>query len=275
MRCTLAVLIVAAAAPVAAQSRDPLAFLRPVTAPEDLQLEAYRDPPAHPVRLGEVHSASFLTESQAMPFGQVLGPVIPPAVRSTQHAEAVLPGSLIAVVPPAGGAYHRGDTVVIALVIPGPKEWGDIIMPTGLARIGDQTPRQTLATVISMFGPIRGGQVALPMTPASDPGRVTPTAVTGPTGEVITGSEPRELRQVGNQIFINVGRVAGIRIGDVIQVRRRASPRQNTSDTIDDLMAVGQVVYVGEKASTIKLVRVLDPTIRPGTPVVRVSTLPA
>ncbi|HEY4321831.1 MAG TPA: hypothetical protein VGM77_11725 [Gemmatimonadales bacterium] len=274
MRYCFAFFALAAAAPLAGQSPDPLAFLRPAAAPDDPILEAYRSQPYAPVRSGEVRSASFLTESQALPFGQVLGPVDPPVVHATQSGEAVLSGALIGVVAPAGGAYHRGDTVILAENVAGPKEWGTIVIPTGLALIGDQTPRQSVARIIAVFGPIRDGQVSLPLPPVLNPGRVTPTAVSGPAGTVISGAEPRELQQSGGEMFISMGRAAGIRIGDFIQVRRRAEKRDHTSDTIDDLMAVGQVVHVGEKASTIKLTRVIDPSIRPGTPVVRVATLP-
>ncbi|MES1259832.1 MAG: hypothetical protein ABUL71_04490, partial [Gemmatimonadota bacterium] len=87
--------------------------------------------------------------------------------------------------------------------------------------------------------------------------------------------EPRDVAQVGEVLFINMGRAAGMRVGDFVEIRRHAGPRLNGADTVDDLMAVAQVVHVGEKSSTIKLTRVIDPGIRSGTPVVRVATLPS
>ena len=159
---------------------------------------------------------------------------------------------------------------------PQPRGWGDIVVPTGLARIGDRSPRQTLATVIAMYGPIRGGsQVVLPLEPVADPGDVQPVAIAGPSGEVIMSREPRDVSQAGEVLFINIGRAAGMRVGDFVELRRHAGPRLNGADTIDDVMAVAQVVHVGEKSSTIKLTRVIDPNLRAGTPVVRVATLPS
>ena len=274
MRSSFTLLLLAAAAPLAAQRTDPLAFLHKGGETSDLAFIAYRDQPYVPIRPGELRSASFLTEMRAMPFGRVLGPVQPAVVHSAQSPETALLGAEIAVQPPEGASYQRGDTVVLALRVPGPRGWGDIILPTGLARIGDRSPRQTVATVIAMFGAIRDGQVTLPLEPAMNPGNLQPVAISGPSGEVIVGQEVRELQQPAGRLFINMGRGAGMRIGDFVQLRRRPEVRQNEADTIDDVMAIGQVVHVGERSSTIKLVRVIDANIHAGTPVVRISTLP-
>jgi hypothetical protein len=240
-------------------------------APLVAQGPAYR-----PVRPGDVRSAGFLTEQGHVAFGRLLGPVDPQLVHSAETPEVVFPGTVVAVQPPEGGTYQRGDTVLLALVVPGPAGWGSIVIPTGLAQVGDRTPRQTLATVIAMFGPIRGGgQVVLPIEPLANPGEVQPVPSAGPSGELITSREPRDVSQTGEVFFINIGRTAGMRIGDFVEIRRHAGPRPNAADTIDDLMAVGQVVHVGEKHSSIKLTRVIDPNLRAGTPVVRITTLPS
>lgn len=274
MRFTLAVLVVVGALPLAAQNPDPLAFLRRTNDQDDIAFINYRNQPYAPMRSGELRASSFLTEMRAMPFGEVLGPVDPPVVRATQSAEAALSGTVIAVRPPEGAAYQRGDTVVLATVSPGPRGFGDIVIPTGLARIGDHTSRQTLATVLVMYGPIRYGQVVMPLEPVTNPGKVQPVAISGPTGELIASEEPRELLQVGGRVFVDMGRSAGLRVGDFVQIHRRGAPRINAADTIDDLMATGQVVHTGEKSSTIRLTRIIDPAVRPGAVVVRTATLP-
>ncbi len=266
--------LVLVAGPVVAQSDDPLAYLQRDANPMDTAFSAYRTTPYQAVRLGEVRSAGFLTEQRDLPFGQVLGTVDPEQVHATQSREVVLAGSMIAVVPPNGAAYQAGDTIVLARRIPGPDGWGDIVVPTGLARVGDHTPRQTLARVISMYGAIRAGDVALPLESAPVASGAAPADVSGPRGTVIVSEQPHELAQVGTVMFIDMGRAAGMRVGDFVQLRRRPATRLDAPDTIDELMAVGQVVHVGDKSSTIKLTRVIDPTIPPGTPVVRTATLP-
>ncbi len=275
MRSTLALLTLVAALPLAAQQNEPLAFLRPAPYAADRAVQTYRDAVAYqPVRPGEVRSAAFLTEMRSMPFGQVLGPVAPPVMHNTESSETALPGAIIAVLPPPGASYQRGDTVMLARLVPAPMGWGSIVVPTGLARIGDHTPRQTMATIIATYGQVILGQVVLPLEPFTNPGTVQPVPIDGPTGAVITGSETRELEQVGGTLFINIGRGAGVRVGDFFQVRRHAEARLNAADTNDDVMALAQIIRVGEKSSTIRLVKVMDPDIRAGAPVVRIATLP-
>ncbi|HEY3935130.1 MAG TPA: hypothetical protein VGL65_11010 [Gemmatimonadales bacterium] len=274
MRFTLVALTVVLVPPLAAQGNDPLAFLRRRPETVDLTFSEYRDQPYTPVRTGEVQSATFLTDGMTMPFGAVLGPVVPPQIHATELGELAFAGAVIAVRPPAGAKYQRGDTVLLADIVPGPKGWGDIVIPTGLARIGDSSPRQTLATVLANYGSIHSGEVTLPLMPFTNPGRVAPVAISGPSAEVIAGSETRELEQVGSNLFVTLGKGSGIKIGDFVEVRRRPGPQPDNADAIDDLMAVAQVIHVGEKSATIRLTRVLDGDIRPGTPVVRIATLP-
>ncbi|MGH7583294.1 MAG: hypothetical protein ACREL5_08735 [Gemmatimonadales bacterium] len=272
MRIPLTLLaVVAAAAPLAAQGNDPLAFLRRGTG--DVVIGPPPAPTYKPVRTGELQAASFLTEMRDMPFGRLLGPVDPSLVRTAETTDLAMIGTVVAVAPPSGTSYQRGDTVVLALRLPGPKGWGEIVRPTGLARIGDQSPRQTLATVIAVYGPIRDGQVVFPLQPVTNPGTVQPVPANGPSGEIIAGAEPRELEQSGSLMFTTLGSGAGVRIGDFVEIRRRPQQRPHLSDTIDDIMAVGQVVHLGDKSSTVKLIRVIDPDIRAGTPVVRSATL--
>jgi hypothetical protein len=71
-----------------------------------------------------------------------------------------------------------------------------------------------------------------------------------------------------------MGRDDGIRLGDFVQVRRRPGPRTNAADSVDELMATAQVVHVGPRSSTIRVIEVISPEVQAGAPVVRVATLP-
>jgi hypothetical protein len=266
MRSTLIVLAMVAAAPLAAQPQDPGGSQADVVG-------SYRPDPYRALRPGELRSAAFLTEMRAMPYGQVLGPVAPPAVVFAQSPEMVLLGSTIAVRPPSGAAYQRGDTVVLAVTSPGPKGWGDLVLPTGLARIGTSTPRQTEAVVIALYGPVRAGQVTLPMSPTPKIGEAQPVKIDGPTGSFLFGREPSELHQQGSELFIDLGRTTGVRLGDYIEFRRRSTPRPGSADTVDEGLAVGQIVSLGEKSSTVRLFRIKDPSFPAGSPVLRIATL--
>ncbi len=268
MRSTLTVLALLAAAPLGAQVSAPMTPRMSATSSSD------RSDVFAPLRPGELHSAAFLTEMQPMPYGRVLGPVSQAAVVAHQSAEMVMVGRTIGLLPPAGAAYQRGDTVVLAAVTPAARGWGEMVVPTGLALVGASTPRQTEALVIASYGPIRAGQVTLPMGPTPTANNSDPVKADGPTGNFLFGEEQGNPRQLGSQLFIDIGSNAGLRLGDYIEFRGHPGPRLNGADTIDKGLAIGQVVHLGAKSSTVRLYRISDPTIVMGTPAVRVATLP-
>ncbi len=189
-----------------------------------------------------------------MSYGQVLGPVALPAVAARQSPEMASVGSTIGIRPPMGVAYQRGDTVVLAVVMPGPKGWGEMVLPTGLAQVGNSNPRQTEAVVIAVYSTIYAGQVTLPLSPLPDLGTAQPVKADGPTGSYLFGRESGDLHQQGSEVFVDLGRPNGIRLGDFIEFRRRAVPRPEEADLIDEELATGQVVNVGEKSSTVRTV---------------------
>jgi hypothetical protein len=272
MRSCFSLALVILATPLAAQ--DPLAFLRPHEVAPDAALVLYKEQPYRPIRVDEARAAGFLTEGRILPFGKVLGPVTPAQVRSTSTGALAMTGMVIGIRAPEGATYQAGDTVILATVKQGPKGWGDIVVPTGLARVDKIGERQSLATVIATYGAIRDGQVTLPLEPVKDPGKVQPVAATGPSGTIISSQAPRELQQPSGILFIDLGRETGVRPGDFLEIRRRVVRRQNASDTIEEVMATAQVLRVNDHSSTIKLLRVIDPGIAPGPSVVRIATLP-
>lgn len=264
------------AVPLAGQDRPALPFLMPVepTATEEA-VAFYDNQPYVPVRRGEVLSAGFLSDGVALAFGRVLGPTRPPQVAVVAPGAEMTRGAVIAIRAPAGGTYLPGDTVVFAVQRPAPKGWGQIIVPTGLARVVSGNSRQTHVTLLTIFGPVRQGQLVYPLAPFVDPGEVAFTGVVnGARGTVIGYRDRRDLAQPGSHLFVDIGAAHGVRLGDFIQVRRAVESRRGAADTIDEPMGLGQVVHVGARSSTMRLVRVTAPDIAPGTTVVRVASLP-
>lgn len=265
-------------APLGAQDRAPGAYpflVQPEPTATEEALAFYDSQPYVPIRRGEVYAAGFLTEDRMVPFGRLLGPTRPPQIAARAPGAEMTGRAVLAIEAPDGVRYQPGDTVVFAVRYPAPKGWGDIVIPTGLARVGATTPRQVLVTLLTMYGPIRRGQYVYPLAPFADRGEVVPAAVVnGARGTVLGYRDRRELAIPGSHIFIDIGAANGVRLGDFIQVRRAVHTRLNAADTIDEPMALGQVVHVGVSSSTVRLTRVSSPDIHAGTPVVRVGTLP-
>lgn len=282
MRATLLLVTgVILTAPLAGQDQHPPPstdgtpfFLRREVPPEEA-LRAYTDKPYRPIRPAEARAAGFLTEQRELAMGSALGPTAPPQVKAFGSTAVTQVGSLFAVRPPVGGTYRPGDTLSVATRRAGPKGWGEVIQPTGVVVVVEVTPRQTVTEVVKIFGPMRAGQVVLPVVAVSQPGEVTPVATdAGPSGAVIGAAEMRELIIPGGHLFIDLGADDGIRSGDFVAVRRPVTARVNAADTVEETMATGQVVHVNGASSTVKLINVLSPDIPPGTPVVRIATLP-
>lgn len=276
MRAISVMLLVALATPpLVAQGDTTLAFLRPAGKTAQDALRAYKERTYEPIRISEVRAAGFLTEGALMPFGRSLGAVTPQMVATAGNTAAMMVGSRFAVQPPEGGRYAVGDTLLVGTSHPGPRPWGDAIVPTGMVRVIEVTERQTITEVVTIYGPMRSGQVVYPAEPVASPGRVEPVATPdGPAGIVLAPRTPRELQMPGGLVFTDLGRDDGMRLGDFVQVRRRPGPRINAADSVDELMATAQVVHVGPRSSTIRIIEVISPEVQPGAPVVRVATLP-
>ncbi len=238
-------------------------------------LRTYREQPYRPLRPGEFFSAGFLTEDQTLPFGRVLGAVTPEQIRNLTERGTVMLGTTIAIRPPEGAQYAVNDSLMICETFQGPKGYGDIVYPTGMARVTGQNDGQAIAIVVSVYGAIRNGQFALPAEKFVPGGNSRAQPVTnGVTGTILGQREPRELKHPQDFIFISVGKADGVARGDIFEVRRDAHARVGAADTMDELMATLQVVHVRDHSSTAKIINVVSPDIAPGTRVVQVAKLP-
>jgi LysM repeat protein len=238
-------------------------------------LRAYVDQPYQPLRAGEFYSAGFLTEERDLPYGIMLGTVTPQQIRNLSERAAVTLFSEVAVQAPSGATYAVGDSLLVIVRELGFEGYGQIIVPTGMIRITGQSQNQYLGVVVAVYGAMRNGQQTI-VAERFQPGpkvRAVPTA-DSLSGAVIGARELRELKHPQNHVFINVGKSQGVMPGDVFQIRRIPGPRVGAPDTIDELMASGQVVRVGERHATLLITDVVSPDIPPGMRVVRVASLP-
>ena len=238
-------------------------------------LRAYVDQPYQPLRAGEFYSAGFLTEERELPYGIMLGTVTPQQIRNLTERAAVTLFSEVAVRAPDGATYAVGDSLLVVVREVGFEGYGQIVVPVGMIRITGQTSNQYLGEVVAVYGAMRNGQQTIPAERFQPGPKVRAVATTDSlSGAVIGARELRELKHPQNHVFINLGRAQGVMPGDVFQVRRVPGPRTGAPDTIDELMASGQVVRVGERHATLLLTGVVSPDIPPGMRVVRVASLP-
>lgn len=239
-------------------------------------LRTYREQPYQPLRKGEFFSAGYLTEGQALSFGRLLGTVTPQQIRNLSERATATIYTQVAIAPPEGAQYQVGDMLLIVQTSDGPADFGDIVVPTGMVRVTETTGKQAVASVVSVYGPIRNGQLTIPAEPFTEGGSTRAQPVeNGLTGAILGQREARELKHPQGFLFIDKGKRDGVARGDMFEVRRDVRPRVGASDTVDELMAVLQVVHVRDRSATVKILNVISPDIPPGTRIKLVGKLPS
>jgi len=238
--------------------------------------KSYREVKFHPLRAGEFFSAGFLTEGDTLPYGRLLGPVTPEQIESVRARAAVQINTRIAVAPPAGGSYAAGDTLIVVDRRDGPVGYGQIVVPTGMIRISGKNGDQDVGDVIAVYGPIRDGQAILPAEKFADPGAAEYTKVTGGVeGHVLVPRDLVELRHPQHVLFIDIGKNDGVKPGDLFEARRTPGPQPRAeADAVDELMVTLQVVHVGNRTATVKVINVVSPDVPIGTRIRQVAKLP-
>jgi LysM repeat protein len=238
-------------------------------------LRAYTEQTYRPLRRSEFYSSGFLTEGQALPFGTLLGPVTPSQIKSFSNRDVPTLYTTVGIAPPAGGSYQVGDSLLLAQVGGEIEGYGEMVVPVGLARVTEAVDGRYLATVIAVYGSIRKGQQVLPpgrFMPA-DSVRAKPVA-DGVRGRLLGGKGRQELKAPQMVVFIDKGRQDGVAPGDLFEARRRPRRLADGALRVDEVMAEFQIVRVGERTATARVINVLSPDLPPGTEVRQVAKLP-
>jgi hypothetical protein len=239
-------------------------------------LRAYTNQPYRALRRSEFYSSGFLTENQSLPFGRVLGPVMPQQIRASSVNASALPYALVAIEAPRGAAYQIGDTLLVASLGTELGSQGNVVMPTGLAQIVDTVQGRYVGSIVATYGPIRLGQRVLPaekFTPSGD--RHAVAVSQGVRATFLGGPARQDLKTPQMVVFLDKGRADGVAPGDMFEIRRRAERLADGRQLINDVMATLQVVHVRDHTATARVLNVLSPDITPGADAFQVAKLPS
>lgn len=239
-------------------------------------LRAYTHQPYRALRQSEFYSSGFLTENQNLPFGKVLGPTMPQQIVANSANASALPYSTIAVEAPHGATYQIGDTLLVLRLGPEIRSQGDVVVPTGLARVVDTVQGRYVASIIATYGPIRNGQHVLPAEKFTPPGESHAVPVTeGVHATFLGGNGRQDMKAPQMVVFLDKGREDGVAPGDLFEIRRRAERLPDGRQLINDVMATLQIVHVRDHTATGRLLNILSPDIPPGTDALQVAKLPS
>jgi hypothetical protein len=238
-------------------------------------LRAYTQQPYRALRRSEFYSSGFLTENQKLPLGKVLGPVTPPQIRAMARNTNAMPYAIIAVSAPKGASYQVGDSLLVVQIGREIDNFGDVVLPSGIAQVVDTASGHYLASVLAVYGPIRGGQSVLPLEKFGQPGGARATPVSnGVRATLLGGSGRQDLKAPQMVVFLDKGRKDGVSPGDLFEIRRQPERLNDGSIRIDDVMSTLQVVHVRERTATARLLNVISPDIAPGNEARQVAKLP-
>ncbi len=259
--------------PPPVEEAGPTVFTRttPVAAPERvvpmLAEESYRA-----VRKGDFYAAGFLTEEDELPWAEVRGRAERGGGPDRIGGRTAFPFGRIVIVAPQGAAYHVGDTVFTAQVGRDVPRWGDVVVPTGLARVEHVSGREVVAELFTVFSRVTPNQVAMPIEPFRNPGESRPASVDGGLeGSIITVRDRHPLPNQQDIVFIDIGREAGVVPGDLFEVVRA----DVVADAPPERIAVLQVVHVRERSASAMLLQIMAPGTRDGSRVRLIGKMPS
>jgi LysM repeat protein len=239
-------------------------------------IRAYTNQPYRALRQSEFYSSGFLTEGQKLPFGRVLGRVTPIQIGASDLRPNALLHTSITVSPPKGASYQTGDSLIIARLGPEIRGYGRVVIPTGLARITDVTEGRTVASVVALYRDVQTGDQLLPVETFVPAGERRAAAVAdGVQARVLGG--PRSQVLVGPQdvIFLDKGRRDGVAPGDIFEARRTAGTRQDGAPVVPEVMLTMQVVHVGDRHATARVLSVNSPSLPERTEARQIAKLPS
>ena len=239
-------------------------------------LRAYAHQPYRPLRAGEFYAAGFLTEQERLPWGTVVGGTAVPAITRLSDRTTASSFDEISIKAPGRASYHVGDSLLIARIDRAIQfgDWGEVVVPLGIARVTSVDREQVLARVVDVFGRIHEGQLAMPLEPFKDPGQVRPTPVEqGLVGRLIAGRDARVIAGAQQFFFVDKGRTDGVVPGDVFEVYRPASGALGEGS--EQVRAVLMIVHTREHSATGLVLQIAHPGLTPGMPVRLTKKMPS
>ncbi|HEU4829903.1 MAG TPA: LysM peptidoglycan-binding domain-containing protein [Gemmatimonadales bacterium] len=228
------------------------------------------------LRAGEFHSSGFLTEGRDLPYGKLLGRVTPSQVSAVSVRETATLYTDVLIEAPRGTSYETGDSLLVVRLGAPMGDLGRAVLPTGLVRIKDVADGRIVGSVIAVYGEIADGQRVLPaesFTPSGD-ARAVPVA-DGIQARVLGSATPQILKGPQDVVFLDKGRQAGVAAGDIFEVRRSETRRGDGGTEVPEVMAVLQVVRVGERSATARIINVMLPAFDAGAESRQIGRLPS
>jgi hypothetical protein len=219
-----------------------------------------------PVQPAEYYAAPWLGNRTTLPVVARVAGKVDPGLPGAQASPTVHPFEQVYLTYGAGERPEIGTELL--LVEPGrPVErWGEVIEPRGLVRVVAHERAVMVAQVVAQYALIREGQAAIAVEPypAPKPGRAVPVE-DGPEGRLIAFVEPQALYGTMDIGFIDLGREAGIALGDEFTAYLPERAARGGAATLPaEPAAQLRVVRVGDRSATVRIIQSQQAELGPG-----------
>jgi hypothetical protein len=239
-------------------------------------LSALANRPYQALRAGEFYSSGFLTEGRDLAAGKLLGLVTPSQIPVATVTETSMLHQSVLLGSPRGTAYETGDSLLLVRHGSSISGFGRVVIPTGMVRVTEVAPGRTVGIVLAVYAAIEAGDLILPAEKFTSSGTARAAAVAdGVEARVLGGPSVQILKGPQDVLFLDKGSRDGVAAGDIFEVRRAERRRADGAMEVPEVMAVLQVVRVGERSATTRILTVTSPDIADGSGSRQVAKLPS
>ncbi|HEV7588865.1 MAG TPA: LysM peptidoglycan-binding domain-containing protein, partial [Longimicrobium sp.] len=225
------------------------------------------------VRQGDFYAAGYVARDNEVAKVARLAEVVSATVVPLSRQPTIQVYDQVYLAADSGARLGIGDRV--QLLRPGRvlEGFGRVWLPTGLATVSAVDGGTATAVVIRMFDQVRPGDVVVPVAAFPVPNNVRPAASTGLQGRIVAFQRAHPVQASEEIAFLDVGRQAGVKEGDVFEV---FLPRTRRDWGTRPEIPVGrlQVVKVMNGTASARITHLDQPAIAVGQPVRRVAAMP-
>lgn len=263
-------------APVLTGDRRTIFARREVTSRSTLIYAAAEDVPASMVSEGDFRRSGILVQLDELgPRGRIIDYIAPSVVELKQVPTVPVYGRVY-VSHPDGEVPELGSRFLIFRVERRVRPYGYVIRPTGEATVAAIHEDVSTAVVTHLYDRVLlGDQVAFAQPFEERPGVKPEPVESGPAGELVAFLDRQPLVSVEDYAFVDVGRTQGVTVGDEFEVYLEERRSSEGLRLPEEHVAVGRVVRVTERTSTLRLFRMRHPAIEVGLPVRLVRKMPS
>lgn len=225
------------------------------------------------VREGDYYAAGYVARDAEISMVGRVQEVVSPTVVPLSRQPTIQVYDKVFVTPAQGVAMNIGDRV--QFLRPGRElqGFGRVWIPTALATIAAVDGGTATAVVIRMFDPVTPGDLVVPVAAFPVPVQARPAPSTGLQGKIVAFQRQHPVQANEEIAFLDVGRQAGVKEGDVFEV---FLPRTRRDWGTRPEVPVGrlQVVKVMAGTASARITHLEQPAIAVGQPVRRVAAMP-